>query len=962
MAGLKSPRVRDDKTKKRKREANDSETKAKRHRQQARQGKANGDEGDSEADRLIEADSLLEVAATSQGDMVGHLENGEAGWRISKPMGGRMLDIDPILTADDRYLILTYNTSIQVYTAIDSLLVRRIPITTLDTSAPQGSTPATIIATRLSEQDPNFAWVACSDGQVYHVDWTQSTEAPTSFKTASGTAKAMAVISAQRQGKGEDTILVVESDKEHRMEVVAYQGKTGTTTASKSLLALKKYGAGLQLLEASTDGQVLVGAFHDRLFLGVASQPGTGKLEDLQYEFYSFDIPDLITSLSLRVHKKSNSRKAQTGFDKAVDVVAGGARGAIYVYSDVLSRLQAAGKSQAAKDGVQVQRLHWHRRAVHAVKWSRDGNYILSGGSENALVLWQVDTGKKDFLPHLSGSVENIVVSSSGSSYVIHLDDNSCMILSTAEMKPTTYVSGIQSAAIDVATPKDLLVKRTWSTADQVRRPIPAAIKPSDPSKLHVCVGNGRQASMAGDFSAPLLQTFDLDSFTSVTKQALARTQTTAHNMTSKGHTIDEPLVSHIAFSGDGKWLASVDEWTPSTKDLESVSSDLREQFIRERREIYLKFWEVRDSDASVALVSRINTPHATNQPESVLDLASDPTSTSFATIGADGIVRVWRPKARQQNGLAVKGMEGHDTVTWGCSHIIAVGDYVGKEAGTEISTTTAPAKTQGSITFSEDGSTLFAAFGATDVGVVYVIDAASGQIVKVLEGLWSGQLQSIRALSSFILVLSKDLRVYDVVGDELQYGIVIPEIPGVNELLQLAVDHTSGHFAVTLPIGGISSVGIFDPEDPEPLLVRSTPHRIVSLVSAAATSGFIALDDAAQVWVIAEGSDPSALTTVQPLQDLQLDGPAVDDNKKDIILDVDDAEMASDEEMDDQVPEEEEDVDMDDNDFHPSVIPQQYLADIFDAAPAFAAPSVEDMFYKVTGLLATKPLSSGST
>lgn len=573
-----------------------------------------------------------------------------------------------------------------------------------------------------------------------------------------------------------------------------------------------------------------------------------------------------------------------------------------------------------------------------------------------------MDTGKKDFLPHLSGSVENIVVSSSGSSYVIHLDDNSCMILSTAEMKPTTYVSGIQSAAIDVATPKDLLVKRTWSTADQVRRPIPAAIKPSDPSKLHVCVGNGRQASMAGDFSAPLLQTFDLDSFTSVTKQALARTQTTAHNMTSKGHTIDEPLVSHIAFSGDGNWLASVDEWTPSTKDLESVSSDLREQFIHERREIYLKFWEVRDSDASVALVSRINTPHATNQPESVLDLASDPTSTSFATIGADGIVRVWRPKARQQNGLAVKGMEGHDTVTWGCSHIIAVGDYVGKEAGTEISTTTAPAKTQGSITFSEDGSTLFAAFGATDVGVVYVIDAASGQIVKVLEGLWSGQLQSIRALSSFVLVLSKDLRVYDVIGDELQYGIVIPEIPGVNELLQLAVDHTSGHFAVTLPIGGISSVGIFDPEDPEPLLVRSTPHRIVSLVSAAATSGFIALDDAAQVWVIAEGSDPSALTTVQPLQDLQLDGPAVDDNKKDIILDVDDAEMASDEEMDDQVPEEEEDVDMDDNDFHPSVIPQQYLADIFDAAPAFAAPSVEDMFYKVTGLLATKPLSSGST
>ncbi|KAJ6442967.1 WD repeat-containing protein 75 [Purpureocillium lavendulum] len=961
MAGLKSPRVKDDKTKKRKREANDADTKAKRHRQQARQGKPNGLDGDSEADKLIEADSLLEVAADSHNEVVGRRENGEAGWRISKPMGGRMLDIDPILTADDRYLILTYNTSIQVYTANDSLLVRRIPITSLDSSAPQGSTPATIISTRLSVRDPNFAWVACSDGRVYHVDWTQSTEAPTSFQTASGTAKAMAVVPTQRQGKGEDIVLVVESDKEYRMEVVAYQGKVESSVPSKSLLVLKKHGAGLQLLEASADGQVLVGAFHDRLFVGVASQSGAAKVEELQYEFYSFDTPDLITSLSMRVHKKSGSRKGQTGFDKPVDVTAGGARGAIFVYNDVLARLQAAGKSQAEKDGVQVQRLHWHRRAVHSVKWSRDGNYILSGGSENTLVLWQVDTGKKDFLPHLSGSVENIVVSSAGSSYVVHLDDNSCMILSTAEMKPTAYVSGIQSAAIDVATPKDLLVKRTWSTADQVRRPIPAAIKPSDPSKLHVCVGNGRQASMAGDFSAPLLQTFDLESFTSVTKQALARTQTTANNMTSKGHTIDEPLVSHIAFSGDGKWLASVDEWKPSSRDVENVSSDLRDQFIRERREIYLKFWEVHDSDESVALVSRINTPHATNHPESVLDLASDPTSTSFATIGADGIVRVWRPKARQQNGLAVKGSEGRDTVTWGCSQIVAVGDYVGREAGAEVSAATTPAKAQGSITFSEDGSTLFAAFGATDVGVVYVIDAASGRIVKTLEGMWSGQLQSIRALSSFVLVLSKDLRVYDVVGDELQYGIVIPEIPGVNELLQIAVDYTSGHFAVTLPIGGISSVGIFDPEDPEPLLVRSTPHRIVSLVSAPTTSGFIALDDAAQVWVIAEGSDPSALTTVQPLQDLQLDGPAAEEDSKDMILDMEDAGMASDEEMDDQEPAEEEDVDMDDDDFHPSIIPQQYLADIFDAAPAFAAPSVEDMFYKVTGLLATKPLSSGS-
>ena len=309
-----------------------------------------------------------------------------------------------------------------------------------------------------------------------------------------------------------------------------------------------------------------------------------------------------------------------------------------------------------------------------------------------------------------------------------------------------------------------------------------------------------------------------------------------------------------------------------------------------------------------------------------------------------------------------MKGAAGQDTVSWGCSQIIALGDHLGRETGTDVSTT--PAIAQGSVTFSEDGSTIFAAFGAVDTGVVYVIDAASGQVVKTLEGLWEGHLHSIRALSSFVIVLSNDLRVYDVVSDELRYGIVIPKIPGVNELLQLAVDHSSGHFAVTLPIGGFSSIGVFEPEDPEPLLVRSTPHRIVSLVSAPAASGFIALDDAAQIWVIAEGSDPSALGTVQPLQDLQLDGPdvATEEAGKDVILAMEDAQMASDDdEMEEEQVEEDDDVDMDDDEFHPSVVPQQYLADIFDAAPAFAAPSVEDMFYKVTGLLATKPLSATS-
>lgn len=272
---------------------------------------------------------------------------------------------------------MAYNTSIQVFTTADSLLVRRIPISTLDASAPRGSTPATIVATRLSIHDPNLIWVACSDGQIYRVNWTRGTEAPTTFRTASGTASAMSIVPAQGRD-GRDIVLAVECDKDGCMEVVAYKGTTASATKSKSLLVLEKHGAGLQLLEASADGRLLLGAFDDRLFLGVASKSEVKTLEELEYDFYSFVTPDLITCLDMRIHREPVNRKPEAGSDMAVDLIVGGARGAIYIYNDAIARFRAAGKSQHAKDGIQVQKFHWHRRAVHSVKWSRDGSCVAN--------------------------------------------------------------------------------------------------------------------------------------------------------------------------------------------------------------------------------------------------------------------------------------------------------------------------------------------------------------------------------------------------------------------------------------------------------------------------------------------------------------------------------------------------------------------------------------------------------
>jgi NET1-associated nuclear protein 1 (U3 small nucleolar RNA-associated protein 17) len=577
---------------------------------------------------------------------------------------------------------------------------------------------------------------------------------------------------------------------------------------------------------------------------------------------------------------------------------------------------------------------------------------MISGGSENVLVHWQVDTGKKNFLPHLSGTVENITVSDEGSSFSVHLDDNSAMILSTAELKPTFYISGLQSTVRTISPPKDMLVTRVWTAPADIRVHIPAALSPMDPSRFYLCVGSGQQATTAGEtVSTPLLQTFDLENFRSICKQPLARTQPTDVNFTAQGHPISEPRVTHIAFSHEGNWLATVDEWQPPSRDLDLIVEASRPEAIQERREIHLKFWEVRPGSETLALSSRINSPHITSRPETVLDLVASPKSTRFATLGTDGVVRIWRPKLRLHDGVFAKGEAGEALHSWSCSLSVNLEKTTASDAliNPDDAVDSTP---QGKLAVSEDGSTLFAAYGDSNDGTVYVIDMSCGVIRTTLDNMWTGSIQHIQVLSSFVITLSDDLRVFDIVSDELQYGMVLPKNHAsdrVRSLSHLAADPKSGTFALAIPDGKLSRVAVFTPEDRNPLMLETLDSSVLSLIPASESGGFIALDDAAQIQTIMEDTDGMAIPVARPLEDMNLAESKVEDEREGIIM-----LQAGDESGDEDTGPDE--MDIDDNETSPAVISQQKLAEIFDAAPAFAQPAIEDIFYQVTALLSVKP------
>ncbi|KAI0016134.1 WD domain-containing protein [Xylariomycetidae sp. FL0641] len=885
-------------------------------------------------------------------------------------MGGRILNIDPILTPDERYLILPYTLSLQVYSASDSLLHRKIELTFPSDRKDWDQ----IVSVRQSATNPSTVWVASAAGLVWQIDWRsgRGSEYPIQLDCELLRDLNSETIS---NGQHQQEILLCSAQKGRKWHIFALEIRGHAVVASRSVFS---HPAVIANVLSVRSGQTLVASTERTVLVGSLRSESVSSVTDLDYEFFTFNTSDEITCIDLqvteRIHLNRKSQR-QSGNTPVVNIVVGTARGGIFLYDDLLPQLRHLLSPKRQNSSLQPRKHHWHRKAVHAVKWSRDGNYVISGGSETTLVLYQLDTQKMDFLPHLSATIENIVISARGSAYVLHLNDNSAMVLSTNDMQPTAYISGIQTPLSPVPFSKDDLVRRIGQYAPHRLARTPAVMSPSDPSQILFCVGNAQQTSYSGSgASTPLVQTVDLATMQSISKQALTRTNPTDVNITAKGYAITEPRVTSVAYSHDGRWLATVDEWQPPSRDVEPLEGSSSD-----RREVYLKFWAVSSGQEAITdktsdskssqskaaarnleLISRINAPHQTGQVESVHDVAADPRTKRFATVGGDGVVRFWQPTIRQRDGVLVKGKNGRHLHSWTCTRSVYLhgNDFAG-----DLEAAASPVRGSGAVSFSDDGSTLACAIVHEHGSAVYVIDTESGKIRNSISGIVSGDVQGIEVLSSHLVVLSDSLMVYDLVFDELRYGVRLrtndeTHGPGASILAHLAADHRASRFAVAVtrnkPDAGRarSEIAVFNIDRCEPELVKKFPCPITSLVHATGSSGFLVLDSAAQLWSISESMDTNSMAFGQPLVELNLDGDGALQTTAEqvpVAILAGDAEESDDEGgMELDAPEDTVDG------IFPAVLAPQKLTELFDAAPSFAMPPIEDMFYQVTQLLSS--------
>ncbi|KAK9841067.1 hypothetical protein WJX84_000312 [Apatococcus fuscideae] len=291
-----------------------------------------------------------------------------------------------------------------------------------------------------------------------------------------------------------------------------------------------------------------------------------------------------------------------------------------------------------------------------------DGIYLLSGGSEAVLVIWQLETGKRNYLPRLGGPLTSIEPCGADPAlYAVCQADNTIRVVNLATMTVTCSIHGLR----------------------QMPRPLPV----QGPFTPAVVAGATGELVVPGDNA--LLQFYDL-----VHDRHIAKLQVAPRNpvsLTDKEAAMGggvygapaQPLVSLLAFSTNGRCMATVD-----------LRPDAGAQGSAEPS---LKFWERSGAGSAAASPFTLNSQADGPHQGGVNALAYHPREHMVATTGEEGDFKVWE-RAVLRTGTAAGVRTSH---RWSCR---SVGSFRGE-----------PLR---AATFSPDGSLL--AVAATQTATLW--------------------------------------------------------------------------------------------------------------------------------------------------------------------------------------------------------------------------------------------------
>ena len=287
----------------------------------------------------------------------------------------------------------------------------------------------------------------------------------------------------------------------------------------------------------------------------------------------------------------------------------------------------------------QTTTLHWHAHAVSSIAFTPNGAYLLSGGEESVLVIWQLHTGQKEFVPRVGAPINTVAISRMGSGeeeYLLGLADATYLFVSAATLKISRSYSGIKLGR----SPNLLRLHYTLTLC------LAPAVPYNQPTTSAHTVPPLAVHTLTSSLILPSSHPSSLQIYSPLNSKLLYELEVSPSNKISRRD--EKPLepcyIEHTSISTSGDWFASV---------------DCRDRDDGIRCESHLKIWQWNCKADCWILNTRIDRPHGLHK---ITCLSFSPPlrehqSIRLVSTGEDGNVKIWGLRVAKDRSGDIEGL-----------------------------------------------------------------------------------------------------------------------------------------------------------------------------------------------------------------------------------------------------------------------------------------------------------------